>query len=65
MIFINNDDVMGKNIHDLRCRQNLSLEELSKIVGMDTAALYAIENGKVWKLRDGFWKISAAFSTQI
>ena len=46
MIFINNDDVMGKNIHDLRCRQNLSLEELSKIVGMDTAALYAIENGK-------------------
>ena len=46
MVFINNDDVMGKNIHALRCRRNLSLEELSEIVGMDTAALYAIENGK-------------------
>jgi len=46
MIFVNNDDVMGRNIHDLRCRRNLSLEELSKVVGMDTAALYAVENGK-------------------
>jgi len=46
MIFINNDDVMGRNIRYLRCRRNLSPEELSKVVGMDIAALYAIENGK-------------------
>ena len=46
MIFVNNDDVMGKNIHALRCRRNLSAEEFSKVVGMDPAALYAIENGK-------------------
>ena len=66
MIFINNDDVMGKNIHALRCQRNLSAVELSKVVGMDTAALYAIENGKSMEIEGQLLEnISHFFHTDI
>ena len=45
MIFVNNDDVLGKNIRHLRQRKDLSLGELAEIVGMDPDTLCAVEEG--------------------
>ena len=45
MIFVTNDDVMGKNIRFLRQRQGLYPEKFAEIVGMDPDDLFAIEEG--------------------
>ena len=45
MIFVTNDDVMGKNIRYLRQRWGLTLEELAEIAGLSSARLYDIEVG--------------------
>ena len=50
MIFINNDDVMGKNIRFLRCRAGLSPAELSAEVGLEENTLIAIENGSCMEI---------------
>ena len=46
MIFVNNDDVMGKNIRYLRQRENISLEEFAQRIGLSVSALNAIETGE-------------------
>ena len=46
MMFVTNDEVMGKNIRFLRQRENISLEEFAQSIGLSTSALDTIETGK-------------------
>ena len=45
MIFVTNDDVMGKNIRFLRQQQNLTPKGFSEKMHMDPAVLEALEDG--------------------
>ena len=46
MIFVNNDDVMGRNIQYLRQRENITLEEFTQRIGLSASALNAIKTGE-------------------
>lgn len=50
MIFVTNDDRMGKNILYLRQKEKLSQEDLCRLVGMEPAVLDAIEKGSLWDI---------------
>lgn len=45
MIFVTNDDRMGKNIRHLRQARSLSREVFAESVGIDCGTLAAIEEG--------------------
>lgn len=45
MIFVTNDDRMGKNIRYLRQKNGMSQEALARLVGIDCPSLDAIEQG--------------------
>lgn len=38
-------EVLGKNMHDIRYRKNISIQELSKIVNIDIETLMRFESG--------------------
>lgn len=50
MIFVTNDDRMGRNIRHLRQKQNLSVEAFSRLVGMEGPTLEAIEQGTLLEI---------------
>ena len=50
MIFVNNDDVMGKNIRLLRQCTGLSPAEFAVEVGLEESTLSAIENGSCMEI---------------
>jgi len=45
MIFITNDDVMGKNIRYLRCKKGIECDVLAKQFGITLQELSWIEDG--------------------
>lgn len=45
MIFVTNDDRMGRNIRYLRQKENLSQENLAWLAGIECSSLDAIETG--------------------
>ena len=66
MIFVNNDDVMGKNIRYLRQRENITLEEFAQRIGLSVSALNAIETGECREIKG--WVLNLIcdyFSTDI
>ena len=52
MIFVNNDDVLGKNIRYLRRRENISLEEFALRLGISASTLNALETGENREIED-------------
>ena len=52
MIFVNNDDVLGKNIRYLRQQENISLEEFALRLGISASTLNALETGENREIED-------------
>jgi len=46
MIFVTNDDVMGKNIRYLRQKKGITCKQLAWLAGIRFRDLYCIEEGK-------------------
>ena len=66
MIFVNNDDVMGKNIRFLRQRAGLSPAELAAQVGLEESTLSAIERGTCMEIDAGaLQNICCIFHTDV
>ena len=66
MIFVNNDDVLGKNIRYLRRLENISLEEFARRLGISASALNALETGENREIEDRVLnQICDFFSTDI
>lgn len=58
-------EIIGKNIRDLRKRQNLSQIDLAVTVGIDRAYLSEIENGKTNITINTLYAIADALNTPI
>lgn len=56
-------EIIGKNIRDLRKRQNLSQIDLAVAVGIDRAYLSEIENGKTNITINTLYAIADALNT--
>ena len=66
MIFVNNDDVLGKNIRYLRRRENISLEEFELRLGISASTLNALETGETREIEDWILnQIIDFFSTDV
>ena len=66
MIFVNNDDVLGKNIRYLRRRENISLEEFAVRLGISASTLHALETGENREIEDWILnQIIDFFSTDV
>ena len=50
MIFVTNDNVMGKNIHYLRCKNGIAHDVLAKQSGISLQELSRIENGSLQEI---------------
>ena len=64
-ILTNRLEIIGKNIRDLRKRQNLSQIDLAVTVGIDRAYLSEIENGKTNITINTLYAIADALNTPI
>ena len=52
MVFLNNDDVMGRNIRYLRQREHISPEDFARRLGITASALSTIETGENREIED-------------
>ena len=50
MIFVTNDDVMGKNIRYLRCKNGITQDVLAKQSGITLQELWWIEDGSLQEI---------------
>ena len=50
MIFVTNDNVMGKNIRYLRCKNGIAHDVLAKQSGISLQELSRIENGSLQEI---------------
>ena len=58
------DRVVGANMHDLRMKRNLTLDQLARMTGLSRSLLGQIEIGKAHPNVNQVWRIAQAFDVQ-